>query len=70
MSLQNHFRNTMLAGLFAVLPVVVTIAVLIYVGHLTNDPITRLLGFRIPGLGMALGMALGMVVIYFGARSS
>jgi uncharacterized membrane protein len=60
MKIQNHFRNTMLAGLFAVLPIVVTIAVLIYVEHLTNDPLTRLIGFRIPGLGMLLCV----VVIY------
>ncbi len=59
--MKNHLRTTMLAGLFAVVPVVVTIAVLIYVENLTNDSLTELLGRRIPGLGMLLCV----VVTYF-----
>lgn len=59
-------RNTFLAGVFAAIPLAVTIFVLWYVDHVTREPLKELVGVDAPFAGVGLAVvgifALGLVV--------
>lgn len=63
---KNFARNTFLAGVFAAIPLVVTVFVLWYVDHLTREPLKELFGIDVPFAGVGLALvgifALGLVV--------
>jgi uncharacterized membrane protein len=63
---KNFARNTFLAGVFAAIPLVVTVFVLWYVDHLTREPLKELVGIDVPFAGVGLALvgifALGLVV--------
>ncbi|MDC0715941.1 DUF502 domain-containing protein [Nannocystis bainbridge] len=63
---KNFARNTFLAGVFAAIPLVVTVFVLWYVDHLTRDPLKEWVGLDVPFAGVALALvgifALGLLV--------
>src|SRR4051812_31500891 len=63
-ALQHHFRNTMLAGAFAAVPIVVTIVLAVYVEHMTREPLTSI-GLNIPGLGLLLAVVIVYLVGLF-----
>jgi len=56
-STQDHIRKTFLSGIFATVPLVVTLAVILWINDRTK-PITHwLFGHDIPFLGMAIALA-------------
>ena len=63
---KNFVRNTFLAGVFAAIPVVVTVFVLWYVDSTTRAPVKELVGIDVPFAGVGLALvgifALGIVV--------
>lgn len=66
MGLGKHLRNTFLAGVFAAVPVVATVAVVAWVEGITRDVLVALTGWDIPFLGIAVALVavylLGLVV--------
>jgi uncharacterized membrane protein len=56
--LQKHLRNTFLAGIFAAIPLGVTIVLVAYVERLTREPLRDLLEINIPFLGVLVAIAL------------
>lgn len=64
--LQKHFRNTFLTGIFAAIPLAVTVAVVMYVEGMTRAPLRDYLNLNIPFVGVliavALIYALGLVI--------
>lgn len=56
-SLQSHLRNTFLAGAFAAIPLVVTIAGAMWVEQVTREPL-KSIGLNIPGLGLVVAVVL------------
>lgn len=56
-----HLRKTFLAGAFAAIPVVVTIAIVVYVEHLTRVLTRPIFGQEVPGVGVVIAI----VLIYF-----
>jgi uncharacterized membrane protein len=64
--LQKHLRNTLLAGIFAAIPVGATIFLIWYVESLTRAPLAKLLNLDIPFIGIPIAIALiyllGLVV--------
>ncbi|HEY8377603.1 MAG TPA: DUF502 domain-containing protein [Nannocystis sp.] len=69
---KNYVRNTFLAGIFAAIPVVVTVFVLWYVDHLTREPVKQFVGIDVPFAGVGLALVgifvLGIVVRSFVGR--
>jgi uncharacterized membrane protein len=65
MSLQNHLRNTFLAGAFAAMPIAITAFILYYVERVTRELFAKL-GINTPFLGLILAVAgiylLGLIV--------
>jgi uncharacterized membrane protein len=63
---KNFARNTFLAGVFAAIPLVVTVFVLWYVDHLTREPLKEFVGIDVPFAGVGLALVgifvLGLVV--------
>jgi uncharacterized membrane protein len=59
--IQKHLRNTFLTGIFAALPIAVTVFVIVYVENATRAPVERLLGFRVPYF---VGVVGAVVLIY------
>jgi uncharacterized membrane protein len=57
-SVQNHLRNTFLAGIFAATPIAVTIFVIAYVESLTREPLKQYLKINIPFLGVLVALVL------------
>lgn len=57
-SLQNHLRNTFLAGVFAATPIAVTIFVIAYVESLTREPLKEYFKINIPFLGVIIALVL------------
>ena len=65
----KHFvRNTFLAGVFAAIPVVVTVFVLWYVDKLTREPLKALVGIDVPFAGVGLAL-IGIFVLGLLVRS-
>lgn len=66
MGLGKHLRNTFLAGVFAAVPVVATVAVVAWVERITRGVWVGLTGWDIPFLGIAAAVAavylLGLLV--------
>ena len=60
--LNNHLRKTFLAGVFAAVPVVVTVFVIWYVDHNTRVISEKLFGRSIP----FVGVLIALVAIYLG----
>jgi uncharacterized membrane protein len=64
--LQKHFRNTFLTGIFAAIPLAVTIFVIWYVESTTRQPLRDYLNLNVPFIGVILAIALiyvlGLVV--------
>jgi uncharacterized membrane protein len=64
--LQKHFRNTFLTGIFAAIPLAVTVIVIVYVEGATRRPLRDYLNINIPFIGVVLAIALiyllGLVV--------
>lgn len=56
--IQRHLRNTFLAGIFAAIPLAVTIFIIWYVESVTREPLRQFLGINIPFLGIAVALAL------------
>jgi uncharacterized membrane protein len=65
-SLQNHLRNTFLAGALAAAPIAATIFLIVYVESVTRAPIKLALGINVPFIGVAMAVVLiylvGLVV--------
>ena len=57
-ALQKHFRNTFLTGIFAAIPLAVTVIVIMYVEGATRRPLREYLNLDIPFIGVALAIAL------------
>jgi len=55
--LKAHLRTAFLAGAFALIPVVVTVVVVLYVEQLTRRPL-QALGLDVPGLGVVVALGL------------
>ena len=55
--MQDHLRKTFLAGAFAIIPVAVTIAIVVYVEGVTRGPLARV-GLDVPGLGVVVALAV------------
>lgn len=66
MALKKHLRTTLLAGVFAATPLVVTIFFIWYVESATRQPLIDFLGINIPFLGVVIAIVLlyllGLVV--------
>jgi uncharacterized membrane protein len=64
--LQKHFRNTFLTGIFAAIPLAVTVIVIVYVEGATRRPLRDFLNVNIPFAGVIFAVALiyllGLVV--------
>ena len=64
--LQKHFRNTFLTGIFAAIPLAVTVIVIVYIEGATRRPLRDYLNINIPFVGVVLAVALiyllGLVV--------
>jgi uncharacterized membrane protein len=58
--LQKHLRNTFLAGIFAAIPLAVTIFIIWYAEHATRQPLRQLTGIDIP----FVGIVFAIVAIY------
>jgi uncharacterized membrane protein len=58
--LQKHLRNTFLAGIFAAIPLAVTIFIVAYVERKTREPLRDFIGINIP----FLGVVAAIVAIY------
>ena len=56
--LQKHFRNTFLTGIFAAIPLAVTVIVIMYVEGATRQPLRDYLNLNIPFVGVILAIAL------------
>ena len=56
--MQKHLRNTFLAGIFAAIPLAVTIFIVWYVERATREPLRQLVGINIPFLGIAVAIGL------------
>jgi uncharacterized membrane protein len=69
--MQNHFRRTFLAGAFAAIPIVVTVALVIYLEKMIAGPIQDA-GFYFRGLGLILALVgvycVGLFVTSFLGR--
>ena len=64
--LQKHLRNTFLTGIFAAIPLAVTVFVIWYVESTTRQPLRDYLNLNVPFVGVALAIvliyALGLIV--------
>ena len=58
--LQNHFRQTFLAGIFAVVPLAVTAFIIYWINDKSMGATQWLIGKRIP----ILGIVVALVAIY------
>src|SRR5258708_2948517 len=56
-NLQNHLRNTFLAGIFAAIPIAVTVFIVWWVESKTRPISHWLLGREIPFVGVAIALA-------------
>ena len=56
--LQNHFRQTLLAGIFAVVPLAVTGFIIYWINDKSMDATQQLIGKRIPVLGILVAVAV------------
>jgi uncharacterized membrane protein len=56
-AIQKHLRNTFLAGVFAAIPLAVTIFIIWYVEHATREPLRQFLGLNVPFFGIAVALA-------------
>lgn len=56
-TVQNHLKKTMLSGAFAAIPIAITIAIVVYIEHMTRAPL-QAIGINIPGLGIVLALML------------
>src|SRR5690349_10718634 len=56
--LQNHFRKTMLAGVFAAIPIAVTGFILWYIEGHTRSIVRNLFNINIPFAGVVLAIGL------------
>ena len=65
---KKFVRNTFLAGVFAAIPLVVTIFVLWYVDHLTREPVKAVVGIDVPFAGVGLAL-VGIFVLGILVRS-
>jgi uncharacterized membrane protein len=65
MSLQNHLRNTFLAGAFAAMPIAATVFIVYYVERVTRELFAKV-GVHTPFLGLLLAVVaiylLGLIV--------
>lgn len=64
--LQKHLRNTFLAGIFAAIPLAVTVFIVWYVEHATREPLRQITGINIPFVGIVAAVVgiylLGLAV--------
>jgi uncharacterized membrane protein len=65
---QKHLRNTFLAGMFAAVPLAVTVFIVWYVERSTREPLRAVLGINVPFLGILV--ALGLIYLLGLAVSS
>jgi uncharacterized membrane protein len=56
--IQKHVRNTFLTGIFAAIPLAVTIIVIMYVEGATRQPLREYLNLNIPFVGVVIAVAL------------
>ncbi|MCA9638720.1 MAG: DUF502 domain-containing protein [Myxococcales bacterium] len=56
--LQRHLRRTFLTGIFAAIPLAVTVAVIAYVEKASREPVAALLGINIPFIGIGVALVL------------
>src|SRR5688572_15108559 len=59
--MQNHLRNTFLTGIFAAIPLAVTIFVIVYVERATREPVRNLTGWNTPFIGILI--AIGAIYL-------
>ena len=55
--MKNHLRNTILTGIFAAIPLAVTIFVIVYVERATREPVRNLTGWNTPFIGILIAIA-------------
>ena len=55
--MQDHLRRTFLAGTFAIVPIAVTIAIVVYAEGVTRGPLARV-GLDVPGVGLVVALVL------------
>jgi uncharacterized membrane protein len=60
--LKKHLRNTFLAGMFAAIPLAVTIFIVWYVEHATREPLHQMFRINIPFIGIPITIALVYVI--------
>jgi len=64
--IQKHLRNTFLTGIFAAIPLAVTVFVVIYIEGVTRQPLRQATGIDIPFVGVLVAVAaiylLGLIV--------
>ncbi len=64
--LQKHLRTTFLTGIFAAIPLAITIFVIVYVESKTREPLREATGINIPFVGVAACIVaiylLGLIV--------
>ena len=63
--MMKHLRTFFIAGLVSMLPILLTIWILSYLfislDSIIGEPLTSLLGFKIPGLGLILGIIIILI---------
>ena len=57
-ALASHLRRTLLTGVFAAIPLAVTVVVIVYVERTTREPVKELLGLDVPFIGVLLAVLL------------
>ncbi|MEZ4385004.1 MAG: DUF502 domain-containing protein [Nannocystaceae bacterium] len=64
--LRRHLKKTLLTGIFSTIPLVVTVAVVVYVEKSSRAPVKALFGIDVPFIGFAVALAViylvGLVV--------
>lgn len=64
--IERHLRKTLLTGVFAAIPLAMTVAIVVYIEHKSREPARDLLGLDIPFIGVlfAIGIiyVLGLIV--------
>lgn len=62
----RHIRTFFITGLFTILPIAITFWILsntfIVLDSILGEPITMMIGFKIPGLGLILGILLILII--------
>lgn len=56
--LKRHLKKTILTGIFSTIPLVVTVALIVYVEKSSREPVKALFGIDVPFIGFAVAIAV------------